>query len=515
MMKGWSILARRGSVRDDARPALAAAAGPAQVTTPDPRERPAPIFPDLPPPRTSPLDVTGEQTELVRVHVSHMMARLDEIKTLSEDFSRLRTPLDDFLVQYPKAQARMLDAEAALKRETEAARLLRRERDEALSARAAASDELAQAVATGSRQEAMLRDNEEALAELRTLMRETTARAEHIERQFYAEAERSQVLADESRILRQHAQSGDQTNLRLEQNLNEAHAQVHLLERENSRLQQATEDQSRKLAEASARCEELERKLEIALEANATLETNLNAEQARRDKAESDREADRTAHSVNAASLSLKVDGLTSRLATTTRTLAQMREQVREKMDALQAAERAVSEARIETNAAQRKLSVAQEEARRFQDAVQETQSAKESAEERGEMLTKALSAKSAHLDGANGKIEALTERLEQLSQRFEQERAALEATNRKLSEALQGEKAERTLAQGALTIARESRSKLQTQFANLRRRAEMDPPEAGGESQKEAPGADEQTPAPETNVRVFPPAENPQPSSS
>ncbi|WP_406853971.1 hypothetical protein ABEG18_15580 [Alsobacter sp. KACC 23698] len=510
-MKGWSILARRESSQNGEQ------LKPAEAKAPDAasegRERPIPTFPALPPPRVSPLDVTGEQTELVRVHVSHIAARLDEIKTLSEDFSRLRTPLDEFLVEYPKAQARMLDAEAALKRETDQARLLRRERDEAISARAAASDELSQAVATASRQEAMLRDSEEALAELRTLMRETTARAEHIERQFYAEAERSQALADESRVLRQHAQSTDQINLRLEQNLSEAHAQVHLLERENNRLQQATEDQSRKLAETATRCEELERKLEAALEVNATLETALSAEQARRDKAEADRETDRTAHSVNAASLSLKVDGLTSRLATTTRTLAQMREQVREKMDALQAAERAVSEARIETNGAQRKLAAALEEARRAHEAGQETQAAKEAAEERCDMLTKALSAKSAHLDGANGKIEALTERLEQLSQRFEQERAALEATNRKLSEALQGEKAERTLAQGALTIARESRAKLQTQFANLRRRAEMEAQDAGSDSPKDPPAAEEQKPATDTNVRAFPPAENPQPS--
>src|SRR6478609_6901030 len=98
-MKRWSILARRPNGRKDEQPGPVAESG---ATPPDAegRERPTPTFPALPAPRVSPLDVTGEQTELVRVHVSHMVARLDEIKTLSEDFSRLRTPLDDFLVEY-------------------------------------------------------------------------------------------------------------------------------------------------------------------------------------------------------------------------------------------------------------------------------------------------------------------------------------------------------------------------------------------------------------------------------
>ena len=44
------------------------------------------------------------------------------------------------------------------------------------------------------------------------------------------------------------------------------------------------------------------------------------------------------------------------------------------------------------------------------------------------------------------------------------------EATNRRLIEELQSEKAERSLAQGALDIARNSRSKLLTQYTALKR---------------------------------------------
>ena len=85
-------------------------------------------------------------------------------------------------------------------------------------------------------------------------------------------------------------------------------------------------------------------------------------------------------------------------------------------------------------------------------------------------MLSKALSAKEALLESANRKIANLSGRIEQINTRFEQERASLEVANRRLIEELQSEKAERSLAQGALDIARNSRSKLLTQYTALKR---------------------------------------------
>ena len=66
------------------------------------------------------------------------------------------------------------------------------------------------------------------------------------------------------------------------------------------------------------------------------------------------------------------------------------------------------------------------------------------------------------------------------LTQRFEQDRLALEAVNRRLIEELQNEKAERTLAQGALDIARESRAALQRQNESLKRASRSWQGEAG-----------------------------------
>ena len=69
----------------------------------------------------------------------------------------------------------------------------------------------------------------------------------------------------------------------------------------------------------------------------------------------------------------------------------------------------------------------------------------------------------------------SLSERIDQLTKRFEQERSTLEAANRRLTEELQNEKAERSLIQGALEIARESRTKIQKKYVALRKKTRLD----------------------------------------
>jgi crescentin len=71
--------------------------------------------------------------------------------------------------------------------------------------------------------------------------------------------------------------------------------------------------------------------------------------------------------------------------------------------------------------------------------------------------------------------VASLSERIDQLTKRFEQDRNALEAANRRLTEELQNEKSERSLLQGALEIARESRVKIQNKYVALRKRTRLD----------------------------------------
>ena len=90
-------------------------------------------------------------------------------------------------------------------------------------------------------------------------------------------------------------------------------------------------------------------------------------------------------------------------------------------------------------------------------------------------MLNKAIAAKDFQIESSDNKLTSLTERIDQLTKRFEQERNTLEAANRRLTEELQNEKAERSLVQGALEIARESRVKIQKKYIALRKKTRLD----------------------------------------
>src|ERR671921_356586 len=93
-------------------------------------------------------------------------------------------------------------------------------------------------------------------------------------------------------------------------------------------------------------------------------------------------------------------------------------------------------------------------------------------------MLGKAIAAKDFQIESSDNKVASLTERIDQLTKRFEQERHTLESANRRLTEELQNEKAERSLIQGALEISRESRIKIQKKYIALRKKTRLDTPE-------------------------------------
>jgi crescentin len=126
---------------------------------------------------------------------------------------------------------------------------------------------------------------------------------------------------------------------------------------------------------------------------------------------------------------------------------------------------------------------------------VNELQRSRIELHERVEMLGKAMAAKDFQIESADNKVASLSERIDQMTKRFDQERSTLESANRRLTEELQNEKAERSLMQGALEIARESRVKIQKKYISLRKKTRLDPSEDDGAAEAEAEAA-------ESNVR-------------
>lgn len=417
-----------------------------------------------------PLDSIGQRNEMLKVRIGEMAERLGDLRSLTDDFSQLIGPIETIAEELPRSKSRILELEALLQQEMESGQALRREVDSLLGRYSTASSELSTAVSRATRLENLLREQETAFDEQRLTLREKTTHANALERQLLAEVEQNQSLALEVKTLRAEAQVSDQALADAERMLAEVSERRQILEQENRRFQNLAEEQAAELVSAGSRMDELSSQVEAHLQTIALQESHIAAEQAGRQRAVAQLEAELAAMKTERSSAAMKIEALSARLMATDQILAQVRGQLREREEAMRAAERANKEAIAERTTFDRRLEASKTEASRLLTQLQDAQKGRMELEARADMLVKALAAKDAALEGVTTRANNLSDRVEALTLRFEQERQTLEAANRRLIEELQTEKAERTLAQGALDIARENRTALQRQNETLKR---------------------------------------------
>ncbi|MBA1158517.1 chromosome partitioning protein ParA [Microvirga mediterraneensis] len=421
------------------------------------------------------LDSVGQKNELIRVRFANMIDRLEEIRSLKEDFALLNEPVNDLIRSYPQLQSRLLETEAVLRQETDTTVALRRELSDLSGLHARTVDDLNSAVSQLRKAETRVREQESFIEDLRLNVKDKEAIVADLENQLSIETERARNITEENQALRIEAQEADQTVARAERELIETRERNGLLDHEVKRLQKVAEEQNYRLSSLTNRYGELETQLEATRQRASELETKLMAEQVLRQRLETQIDSERSAHQTDLSALDMKIEGLNSRLAATDKILAHTRDQLRDKNEALRGVERNLKETSIEKNTLDRRLEATQQEVERQVAMVNELQRSRIELQERVEMLGKAIAAKDFQIESSDNKVASLSERIDQLTKRFEQDRNTLEAANRRLTEELQNEKAERSLMQGALEIARESRTKIQKKYVALRKKTRLD----------------------------------------
>ena len=239
---------------------------------------------------------------------------------------------------------------------------------------------------------------------------------------------------------------------------------------ELTRLQESLEQLTPQLLHSRRRVADLETLLQDARLAISTLETKLATERDVRSSLEQARAQEVAAWDSERSTLTMQLDSLNARHATTSRLLEQARTLGREKSEEALRADKSAKEALEAKSMTERRLALTQDELRQSKADFAAAEAKTRDLSARCDMLERAIVAKDAQAEQANSRSSALKEQIEAMTTRFEQDHAALEAANRKLIEQLQNEKAERALAQGALGIARSSREKLLNQLAALKR---------------------------------------------
>jgi crescentin len=407
---------------------------------------------------------------MVRVRISQMMERLDDLKSLQADFTQILEPLAGVADELPQAKIKIAELEVLLAREQEFIRSMRRELTEVNGRAATTANELTTASNEWQRLEGLLRERDGENEELRVQVRDRTIATDNLERQLFAETEQVRALTGENKSLRVEAQAADQAMTRAERELADVSERLSLAEQDSRRLQALAGEQAVKLADAEARIVELTQHLEAARQRARELEAQLAAETGARERAEGQFETELSAIRADRANLAMKLDAALGRSSTLEQLLGQVRSQLREREDAARLSDRTLKELQIERVTLDRRLEGLQGELQRQTDRVAEIQRLRAETDARADMLTKALAAKEAAMEQSQTRTTALADRMEQLARRHESEKAELQAANRRLVEELQNERSERALAQGALDIARETRASLQKQHETLKR---------------------------------------------
>ena len=419
---------------------------------------------------TSPFGEFGEKGERVGEQIAYFISRLDELYSLRQEFASVAKPMQDFIVSHAEAQTRLAETSALLAREKTDAQTIRSEAHALRAANARLENALAEANNQIKLHEDVAENRSGQLRNLQIAHDDVTSKLDWTTRQLATE---TQVNADHGEARRGLTEELNQVEQEL---ANERARFLELRDQHEAggaelrRLQGIADRLQPSLTSAKRRVAELENDAAAAGATISSLELKIATEQELRRAAEHARSQEKVAFDNEVAALLLQVEALESRHATTTKIFEQSRALVTEKIEQVRQLERAAKDAQADRIVAERRQANAQEEIRRLAEQATSLATRHQDAHERSGMLANAVSAKDAQIEQLESRCIALKNQLEDAVARHEQERVGIESANRKLIEEVQSERAERALAQGALSIARNSREKLLTQLEELKR---------------------------------------------
>ncbi len=419
---------------------------------------------------TSPFGEFGEKGERVGEQIAYFISRLDELYSLRQEFASVAKPMQDFIVSHAEAQTRLAETTALLAREKTDAHTIRAEAHALRAANARQENALVEAHNQIRLHEDAAENRSGQLRNLQIAHDDVITKLDWATRQLAAETQANADHGEARRSLTEELNKVEQDLANERARLLELRDQHEAGGAEMRRLQGIADRLQPSLTSARRRVAELENDAAAANATVGSLELKIATEQELRRAAEHARSQEKVAFDNEVAALLSQVEALESRHATTIKIFEQSRALVNEKIEQVRQLERAAKDAQADKLVAERRQTNAQEEIRRLAEQAASLGTRHQEAQERGSMLANAVSAKDAQIEQLENRCIALKNQLEDAVARHEQERVGIESTNRKLIEEVQSEKAERALAQGALSIARNSREKLLSQIEELKR---------------------------------------------
>jgi len=434
----------------------------------------------------------GEENESLRNLLFDTGRKIGELDDLKDAFDKIVTPFNNTLRALEQEKSQNLSLKGMLAENRSAYETLRTEFYqvekkatllESENERLREDLELARETGRG------LESNR---SELSNQIANQNAQISELERQLSQETTQRRSLSENKRTLTEQLDASEKRISELEGELAAARERVALLEDEKRSLQSAVDQSHNEIARLSRRLTESENTLAATRSQLGKVETNFAEAYSERGRLAAALDEANEKHQAEHNSLNMRLDGLQSRAATAEKLLAEARQNLIARTEEVRAFDRKSVEATIARNSADKRLAQieAMHDARERQ--IKDLEQSRAALVERTTALTKTLKARETALARAEEKIQSLTERSGHLEADIQVSRTNIEKRVEDLNSALQRERMERAVVEGALEAARKDNSRLQSEVgalrSTLRRGAPLEEAAASAPAAEEAP---------------------------
>jgi crescentin len=411
----------------------------------------------------------GEANEALRNLLTDTGRKISELDELKAAFDKIVSPFNDTLRALEQEKSLTLSLSGMLAESRAAYETLREETyrvEKKATALETESERLREDLE-------LARENNRGLEstriELSNEISTQQAQIAELERQLSQETAQRRQLAENKRSQQETIDSSEKRIVELEGELAAAREKLALLEDEKRSLQLSVDQALNETARLTRRLTESENTLTATRAQLGKVEASFAEAYAERGRLAAALDETKEQHQAERNSLNMRLDALQSRAATAEKLLAEARQNLIARTEEVRAFDRKSVEATIARNNSDKRLAQieAAHEARERQ--IKDLEQSRAALAERSNALTKTLKTRETALARAEEKIAALTERTGHLEADIQISRTNIEKRVEDLNSALQRERMERAVVEGALEAARKDNSRLQSEVAALR----------------------------------------------
>jgi chromosome segregation ATPase len=479
MSKFGSFLSRRTDVESETagnieRLPLRAEAGEAEAAPAAVNGREVDLDDEL----FSPLAIQlGEENESVRNLLIEAGNKIRELDAIRDAFGKLVDPVNKTLKAYEQEKSEKLSLQTTLAELRNAYNKTRGELAAHEKKSSALETECIRLRQDFSITQQNLRTAEAAKAEQAVELQNHRAAVVELDRRLKHEIAERESFREEHRRLGDRLGAADKRIVQLESESETARQRLVVAEREKATLQSSFDNASGETARLSRKIVEAENMVAAMQGRMRQVEAQSGEVAAERARLAQALDEERQRHQSETRATQARLEALQARAVTTEKLLDEARAALLARAEEIRAFERRTVEAGLTRNTLESRLSEMQTAEAQRNAELNDAEQARMALNERVVALTKAIKTRETALARAEERISMLTDRVARLESELQANSYGAEKQIEEITAALQRERAERAIAEGALETGRRDLARLLREVATLQQgRGEIDP---------------------------------------